>query len=100
MSKLKSRIKKKLKEIDDPELKISLFDLGLIYEIQVDEKKKDVKIIMTLTSIGCPLFDVIENSIKNGLSDLKLKKLEVVLTFDPPWNIDKMTKKGRAYLGL
>ncbi len=100
MTNLKSKIEKKLKEIYDPEIKISLFDLGLIYKIWVDEKKKETKITMTLTSIGCPLFDVMEKSIKDGLSDLKLKKIAIILSFEPPWNINKMSKKGRAILGL
>jgi metal-sulfur cluster biosynthetic enzyme len=99
MVDFKRKIESKLKKINDPELKISLYDMGLIYDIKVD-KNKNVKIKMTLTSIGCPLFDVIEKSIKTGLSDLKLKKIDVILTFDPPWNIDRMTKKGRAYLGI
>ncbi|MEX1052303.1 MAG: metal-sulfur cluster assembly factor [Patescibacteria group bacterium] len=99
MANMKDEIKKRLKKVIDPELNISIIDLGLVYSIKID-KAKNVKITMTLTTIGCPLFPVIENDIKQALKDLKLKDLELVLTFDPPWTMDMMSKESKLLLGF
>jgi len=96
---MKDEIKKRLKNVLDPELNISIVDLGLIYDIKIN-KKKGVKIIMTLTTIGCPLFPIIENEVKRSLKDLKLKNLELVLTFDPPWTMDMMSQESKLALGF
>jgi metal-sulfur cluster biosynthetic enzyme len=96
----KKTIKNKLKQVLDPELGISIVDLGLIYEIKIEKEK--VKIVMTLTTIGCPLFSLIEEEIKNRLKELGLKEEEIKLelTFDPPWTIERMSKEARAMLGI
>ena len=99
MLKLKEEITEKLKKVLDPELNISIIDLGLVYDIKV-KNNNDVKIIMTLTTIGCPLFPVIENNVKSALKDLKLKNIEIVLTFDPPWTMDKMSETSKHTLGF
>jgi len=93
-------VKKQLATVLDPELGISIVDLGLIYKIEVKENK--VKILMTLTTIGCPLFSLIEKEIKNKLIELGSKEEDIVLEliFDPPWSIERMSKKARALLGL
>jgi metal-sulfur cluster biosynthetic enzyme len=74
--------------------------LGLIYEIKIEKEK--VKIVMTLTTIGCPLFSLIEEEIKNRLKELGLKEEEIKLelTFDPPWTLERMSKEARAMLGI
>jgi metal-sulfur cluster biosynthetic enzyme len=84
----------------DPELGISIVDLGLIYEIKIEKEK--VKIVMTLTTIGCPLFSLIEEEVKNRLKELGLKEeeIELELTFDPPWTIERMSKEAKAMLGI
>ena len=91
----------KLTEVMDPELNISIVDLGLIYDIKIIKNKK-VKIIMTLTTIGCPLFSLIETQIKDKMKELKFKDKDVLLelTFDPPWSMEKMSKKAKAILGI
>lgn len=96
----KKTIKNKLKQVLDPELGISIVDLGLIYEIKIEKEK--VKIVMTLTTIGCPLFSLIEEEVKNRLKELGLKEEEIKLelTFDPPWTIERMSKEARAMLGI
>ncbi len=96
----KKIILKKLEEVLDPELGISIVDLGLIYKIKVS--KNVVNITITLTTIGCPLFSIIENDIKNKIQELGIKEenIKLNLTFDPPWNVDKMTKKGKILLGI
>ena len=94
------QIKIKLEEVMDPELNISIVDLGLIYNTKIIKNK--VKVIMTLTTIGCPLFSLIETQIKDKIKELGIKEKNILLelTFDPPWSIDKMSKKGRAMLGI
>ena len=96
----KNLVNKKLAEVMDPELNISIVDLGLIYKIRM--KKNKVKILMTLTTSGCPLIDIIEEDIKNKLKELgiKEKNIELKLTFDPLWSMEKMSKKARKILGI
>lgn len=97
----KKNIFAKLNEVFDPELNISIVDLGLVYNVII-EKANKVKILMTLTTIGCPLISVIEDEIKNKISELGFKKENIIidLTFDPPWNMEKMSKKAKALLGI
>lgn len=97
----KNDIEEILKNIPDPEIGISLFELGLIYNIEIDEIKKAVTITMTLTTIGCPLFNLISDPIKEKIGELDgVKDVIVDLTFEPPWNIDKMSEEARMQLGL
>lgn len=97
----KKQILKKLEEVIDPELGISIVDLGLVYNVDV-KKTNEVKITMTLTTIGCPLISVIENDIKNKLSEIGFdqEKITIDLTFDPPWSLEKMSAKAKAILGI
>jgi metal-sulfur cluster biosynthetic enzyme len=98
-SRLESPIWKKLESVLDPEIHISVVDLGLIYDVQ--EKNGAVKIKMTLTSLGCPLFETIENEIKEKLLEIRgVKKVEVELVFSPPWSKEKMSPIARARLGI
>ncbi len=94
------QIKNKLSEVMDPELNISIVDLGLVYGVKLIKSK--LKITMTLTTIGCPLFSLIETQIKDKIKELGLKDedISLELTFDPPWSMEKMSKKGRAMLGI
>lgn len=100
MNFTKEQILKKLEEVLDPELNISIVDLGLVYDIKIN--KKNIKIVMTLTTIGCPLISIIEKEIKSKLEELGFeeKNIEIELTFDPPWSMDKMTEKAKAILGI
>lgn len=94
------KIREKLSEVMDPELNISIVDLGLIYQTKIIKNK--IKIVMTLTTIGCPLFSLIENQIKDKIRELGVKEkgISLELTFDPPWTMEKMSKKGKAMLGI
>lgn len=96
---LENQIIKTLRKIPDPELGISIWDLGLIYDIQIKEGK--VLILMTLTSVGCPLFEYIEESVKKEIKKIKeVKSVTINLTFEPAWTIEKMSKKAQAKLGF
>jgi metal-sulfur cluster biosynthetic enzyme len=97
----KKEIEKILKSIPDPELGISVWDLGLIYRIEIDVKTKTVTIVMTLTSIGCPLYSLIADPIKEKIAELPgVKKVHVELTFEPPWTVDTMSKEAKMQLGM
>lgn len=93
-------VKAALATILDPELNISIVELGLIYEVAVDKDGQAV-ISMTLTTLGCPLFPVIERQVKEqAMSVAGVKGVDVQLTFDPPWDLSKMSEKARAQLGM
>ncbi len=85
----------------DPEMSLSIIDLGLVYKVTVS-KKGTVHILMTLTSMGCPLFGIIEEDIYIRLAELGIarKQATVEITFDPPWNLDRLTKRAKATLGI
>ncbi len=97
----KQKIKEKLSEVLDPELNISIVDLGLVYAINID-KKNNVKLLMTLTTLGCPLFGTIEQEVKSKLKDLGItdKQVKIDLTFEPPWSMDRMSESAKATLGI
>lgn len=97
----KNDIEKVLKTIPDPEIGVSLWDLGLIYHIDSDKKTGKVEILMTLTTIGCPLFEQIAGPIRDAVGKLKgVTSVEVMLTFEPPWTVDRMSKEAKAQLGF
>lgn len=100
MSKtLRDKIVSILKQIPDPELGVSIWDLGLIYNIKIDGKR--VEILMTLTTIGCPLFSQIETPIREEIEKLsEVKNVFIDLTFEPPWTPEKMSEEARIQLGL
>jgi metal-sulfur cluster biosynthetic enzyme len=91
---------KKLMEVIDPELGISIVDLGLIYAVEIKPAK--IKLTMTLTTIGCPLFSLIEDDVRNKIKELGYKKsqIKIKLTFDPPWDADRMSESAKAMLGI
>ncbi len=90
-----------LQNVIDPELGISIVDLGLIYEVSFPTETT-VKILMTLTSMGCPLFGTIQNDMMKALEVLGYapEQIEIELTFDPPWNQSKMSESAKVELGI
>ena len=97
----KKDIERILKTIPDPEIGVSLWDLGLVYHIDIDKKIGKVTILMTLTTVGCPLFDQIAGPIREEVGKLKgVTSVEVELTFEPPWNMDRMSEEAKVQLGF
>jgi len=100
MSDIKSKVIEVVKKIYDPEIPVNIYELGLIYKIDVDEKNK-VNVDMTLTSPNCPVAeslpkDVKENIMKvEGVSDVNLN-----LVWEPPWDKDKMSEAAKLELNL
>lgn len=88
-----------LKECYDPEIGISLVDLGLIYDVKIDKDK--VKVKMTLTNPGCPMHATMAEDVKEKVSKMKgVKDVNVEVVFDPPWTPDKMSKEAKKMLGF
>ncbi len=95
----KEEILKQLKTVIDPELNISIVDMGLIYDVEMN-KEGLITVTMTLTTVGCPLFDVIAEDIVITLKRLPgVEDVKINLTFDPPWTPDKMSDRAKAELG-
>ena len=100
MSDFKNKVIEEVKKIYDPEIPVNIYDLGLIYKIEVDEKNK-VNIDMTLTSPNCPVAESLPKEVKdnimkiNGVSDVNLN-----LVWEPPWNKDKMSEAAKLELNL
>lgn len=94
---LKKKVIEKLKHIFDPEIPVNIYDLGLIYDISFEEKDNYLfcKILMTLTSVGCPVAESLISEVKYYTSSLEeIDEADVELTFDPPWNKEKISPDG------
>ena len=96
----KEDIVNQIKEVFDPEIPVNIYDLGLIYEIKIDEEKK-VEIIMTLTSPNCPVAESLPKEVSQKIKNLNgMKSLAVYLTFDPPWNQNMMSEDAKLALDV
>ena len=97
----KKTVLEKLELVLDPEMNISIVDLGLIYKVTI-KKENFVHILMTLTTMGCPLFGVIEEDIFLKLSELNIarKNVQIEMTFEPPWDMTRMSKRAKAMMGI
>jgi len=89
-----------LATVIDPEIGVSIVDLGLVYKVTVAKQK--VHILMTLTTIGCPLFSIIEREIRTAMTGLGFRDEDVTieLTFDPPWSMDRLSERAKAIMGI
>ncbi|WP_332631951.1 metal-sulfur cluster assembly factor [Halalkalibacter flavus] len=97
---LLEQIYEKLEEVNDPELGIDIVNLGLIYEVIVDEGK-DVLIKMTMTSMGCPMAGEIIADLKTKVSQVKeINEIHVDVVWSPPWSKDRMSRYARIALGV
>jgi FeS assembly SUF system protein len=97
---LEDNIIKAIKTVYDPEIPVDVFELGLIYEIRIDENN-DVEIVMTLTSPSCPEAEVIPGQIEAKAAAVEgVKSVKINLTFDPPWTKDMMSEEAQLELGF
>ena len=100
MSDIKNKVIEVIKKIYDPEIPVNIYDLGLIYKIEVENENK-VNVDMTLTSPNCPVAESLPRKVKDyilkvkGVSDVKLD-----LVWDPPWDQSKMSEAAKLDLGL
>ena len=89
-----------LREVFDPEIPINVYDLGLIYDIKVDDSNK-VYVLMTLTAPGCGMGPVIANNAEWRIAEVEgVEDVEVEMVFEPAWNPDMVTPEGKRALGL
>ena len=86
-----------MKDVVDPELGINVVDLGLVYDVHLDDTTKDVVLDMTLTSAACPLTDVIQDQTNQALEGL-VNDVTINWVWMPPWGPDKITDDGREML--
>ena len=97
---LKDKVITEIKKIYDPEIPVNIYELGLIYNINVD-KNKNVKIDMTLTSPNCPVAESLPNEVKNSVKEIKeVKDVDLNLVWDPPWDKSMMTESAKLELNL
>ena len=97
---LGEKIVKILKTIYDPEIPVDIYELGLIYDVFVNEDM-DVKILMTLTTPNCPVAETLPLEVEEKIRSIdEVKSAEVEITFDPPWNQDLMSEEAKLALGM
>ena len=97
---IEHNIVKVLRNVYDPEIPVDIYNLGLIYEIKVDEEGK-VYITMTLTAPNCPMADQLIEDVHDQVSDVPdVTEVAINLTFDPPWSKDYLSEEAKLELGL
>ena len=97
---LGEKIVKELKSIFDPEIPVDIYELGLIYDVFVNEDN-EVKILMTLTTPDCPVAETLPQEVEEKIKSLdEVKTAEVEITFDPPWTKDLMSEEAKLELGF
>ena len=100
MSELKEQIVSEIKKIYDPEIPVNIYELGLIYKIEIKEAKK-VNIDMTLTSPNCPVAESLPKMVKDNILNIDgVDDVDLKLVWDPPWTKDKMSEAAKLELNL
>lgn len=99
MSNLKEKIIENIKKVFDPEIPVNIYELGLIYDIKIDDG--DVEVIMTLTSPFCPVAGSLPKEVAARVSEVEgVKKANVELVFEPPWTMDLMSNEAKLELNM
>ena len=90
-----------LHECYDPEIPVNIVDLGLVYNVDIDDETGIVGVTMTLTSMGCPMAGEVISEVEMLVTEVEnVKACNVEMTFDPPWSTDKMTEDAKWELGM
>ena len=96
---VKDKIIEEIRKIYDPELPVNIYELGLIYDIQVKDKKAEIK--MTLTTPNCPVAESLPKEVKDGAMQVDgIDNVDLELVWDPPWNKDMMSEAAKLELNL
>ena len=99
-AELNDKIIRAIKTVYDPEITVDVYELGLIYEIDIKDNK-DVQVLMTLTSPSCPAAESIPSDVKNSIEMIKeINDVDVEITFDPPYTSDLMSEEAKLELGF
>ena len=89
-----------LKTVFDPEIPVDIYELGLIYDVMINEDR-DVKILMTLTTPNCPVAESLPLDVENKVKSMEeVNEAEVEITFDPPWTQDLMSDEAKLEIGI
>ncbi len=97
---LKDKVIAEIKKIYDPEIPVNIYELGLIYNIKVDNSN-NVKIDMTLTTPNCPVAESLPNEVKNSVKEIKeVKDVDLKLVWEPPWDKSMMSESAKLELNL
>jgi len=100
MSDIKSKVIEAVKKIYDPEIPVNIYELGLIYKIDVDEKNK-VNVDMTLTSPNCPVAESLPNEVKDNIRKVEgVSEVNLNIVWEPPWDKNKMSEAAKLELNL
>ena len=100
MNELKNKIINEIKKIYDPEIPVNIYELGLIYKIEISEEN-NVLIEMTLTSPNCPVAESLPNSVKENILNIsEIENVDLKLVWDPPWTKEKMSEAAKLELNL
>ncbi len=95
------RIIEKLHDVYDPEIPVNIYDLGLVYSVDVDEEDHSAEVVMTLTAPGCPVADMIVQEVYDKTMEVEgIEDVFVDLTFEPPWDKSMMSEVARLELGF
>ena len=98
---LEERVVEVLKTVFDPEIPVNIYDLGLIYRIELSEDNSELSVDMTLTAPNCPAADFIVEDVRQKLETITgLKKVEVNLVFEPEWDKNMMSEEAQMELGF
>ncbi|WP_103327721.1 iron-sulfur cluster assembly protein [Bacteroidetes bacterium endosymbiont of Geopemphigus sp.] len=97
---LGERIISVLRSIYDPEIPVDVYELGLIYDVQISDEA-DIKIIMTLTTPNCPVAETLPEEVKQKVQAIdEVREVDLTLTFDPPWSSEMLSEEARLELGM
>ena len=90
---------KEIRKIYDPEIPVNIYELGLIYDVKVNDDK--AKIIMTLTTPNCPVAESLPKEVKDGVMQVEgIEEVDLELVWDPPWNKDMMSEAAKLEMNL
>ena len=97
---VKDKVIAEIKKIYDPEIPVNIYELGLIYNINIDNSN-NVKIDMTLTTPNCPVAESLPNEVKNSVKEIKeVKDVDLKLVWEPPWDKSMMSESAKLELNL
>ena len=97
---IKDKVITEIKKIYDPEIPVNIYELGLIYDVTVDENNK-VYVKMNLTSPNCPVAESLPNEVKNSIKEIKeVNEVDLDLVWEPPWNKSMMSEAAKLELNL
>ena len=98
--KLKDKVVAEIKKIYDPEIPVNIYELGLIYDVTIDENNK-VYVKMNLTTPNCQVAESLPNEVKNSIKEIKeVREVELDLVWDPPWDKSMMSESAKLELNL